>query len=402
MRILHILNHSLPVVDGYSMRSQQILVHQRRQGLDAFALTSPKQEIRDGLVEEIRGVRFYRTDYREAARGISSRPLIKEGLVVRQLHRRLHELLRAERVEVLHAHSPSLNVIAAYLIGRRLRLPVVYEMRSLWEERPEENSLSLCEKVKYLSSRRVETFFLQRVDAVTTISHGLKRELMARGVPEDKVWVMPNGVDATRFTPRPAPQHLRRTLGLEKCFVVGFIGSFSYWEGLDLLVRAMKGVLSQRPDVRLLLVGNDEDQRFKRLADSLGLSDAVTFAGKVEPERIADYYAVMDLCVYPRTKMRLTELVTPLKPLEAMASAKVVLASDVGGHKELIDHGVTGFLFQAGSETELTRKIVELASSSSDHAAIRENARRMVRDNRDWDRIVARYEEVYQLVLERR
>src|SRR5690606_29052867 len=129
--------------------------------------------------------------------------------------------------------------------------------------------------------------------------------------------------------------------------VLGFIGSFYGYEGLDLLLAAMPHVLTALPDARLLLVGGGpQEAALVQQARRLGLDSAVIFTGRVPHERVPAYSSLVDAFVFPRRSMRLTELVTPLKPLEAMAKSKLVLASDVGGHRELMEHGKTGWLFR--------------------------------------------------------
>ncbi len=143
--------------------------------------------------------------------------------------------------------------------------------------------------------------------------------------------------------------------------MVGFIGSFYAYEGLDLLLDALPLMLKRQPEVRLLLVGGGpQDEALKLRAQSLGIADKVIFTGRVPHQQVQGYYDMIDVLAYPRHTMRLTELVTPLKPLEAMAQGRVLVASDVGGHRELIRHRETGWLFRAGSVGALAEAVLEL------------------------------------------
>ena len=399
MKILHVLDHSLPIVDGYSIRSHNILLHQKKCDVTVLAVTSPKHEDPRSTVEEIDGIRFYRALPQEARSGLKALPFIKEVILMAQLRARILEVAQQEKINLIHAHSPSLNGIPAMLVARRLRVPVVYEMRSLWEEFPAGYHPSPFERLRFFISQQLETRLLQHVTSVATISQGLQKEVITRGVPAHRTYVFPNGVDINRFAPRPANEDLKNRLGLQGKFLVGFIGSFSYWEGLEVLLRSLAIVAQQQPQVHTLLVGNDEGNRYRTLAHSLCLHNCVTFTGSVTPEQVSDYYSILDLCVYPRKRMRLTELVTPLKPLEAMAFGKLVLASDVGGLRELVDDTRTGFLFQADSEQDLADKIAHIVTNHRDLQTIGVSARARVIEERDWLKIAAQYKEMYQTLL---
>jgi len=165
-------------------------------------------------------------------------------------------------------------------------------------------------------------------------------------------------------------------------------------------LQALPMILERRPDVRLLLVGGGpQEGELKQLATTLGIADKVVFVGRVPHEKVRDYYDLVDVLVYPRLSMRLTELVTPLKPLEAMAQGKLVAASDVGGHRELIGDGVTGVLFKSGKVEELAIKVIEVLEERHAWPRIKESARRFVEEQRNWRDSVARYENVYQAAI---
>jgi len=182
--------------------------------------------------------------------------------------------------------------------------------------------------------------------------------------------------------------------------VLGFVGSFYAYEGLDLGIRALAGMMATNPDLRLLLVGGGpEEDRLRQLATSLGVSGSVHFTGRVPHADVQRYYSLVDILVYPRRRMRLTDLVTPLKPLEAMAQGKLVLASDVGGHRELITDRYNGRLFAADDATALANAALELLEDRASWDSLRSAGRRFVEQERNWPRSVARYAEVYGPLL---
>jgi len=232
---------------------------------------------------------------------------------------------------------------------------------------------------------------------VTTICDGLKSDILQRGVPEAGVTVIPNAVNVASFAyDVPSDVALRHELGLDDAFVVGFVGSFYAYEGLDLLLEALPLVLREVPHARVLLVGGGpEEKALKAMARTLGIADKVIFTGRVPHAEVQRHYSIVDVLAYPRRPMRLTELVTPLKPLEAMAQGRLLVASDVGGHRELIRDGETGVLFRAGDAAALAAAIARLFSEPERWPVLREHGRRFVENERSWASSVARYRGVY-------
>jgi glycogen(starch) synthase len=271
-------------------------------------------------------------------------PVLRERAQMHALEQRLLEVARDIRPDVLHAHSPVLNAFPALRVGRQLGIPVVYEIRAFWEDAAVDHGTTTEGSLRYRATRAMETRAVRSVDAVTTICEGLRLDLVGRGVPESKITVIPNAVDVENFAfGVPGDEALRAELGLVGKRVLGFIGSFYAYEGLDLLLRALPAILQQAPDVALLLTGGGpQEANLKQLAQELGLQKHVIFTGRVPHADVQRYYNLVDVLVYPRHSMRLTELVTPLKPLEAMAQGRLLVASDVGGHRELIRDGETG------------------------------------------------------------
>lgn len=395
LRVLHVLDHSLPLQSGYTFRTRAILEEQRRLGWETFHVTSPKHTAPGPAEEEVDGLRFHRTVWR--ASGAARLPGLRELSQIRATAARVQALARRFRPHILHAHSPALNAVAALRAGRRLGIPVVYEVRAFWEDAAVDHGTSREWGLRYRLTRAMETFALRRAGHVTTICEGLKRDIVARGIPEARVTVIPNAVNLAAFQFGGEPDAaLKRSLGLEGRTVIGFIGSFYAYEGLDLLLACIPEVLKTLPDTRVLLVGGGpEEPALKALAASLGLGDKVVFAGRVPHREVQRYYSIVDVFAYPRHAMRLTDLVTPLKPLEAMAQGRLLIASDVGGHKELIRDGETGILFRAGDAASLAHAVVRLLGSRERWPQLREQGRRFVERERNWAGSVARYRDIF-------
>jgi PEP-CTERM/exosortase A-associated glycosyltransferase len=398
VRILHILDHSIPLQSGYTFRTLSILKAQRQLGWTTFHLTSPKQGSSCALEETIDDWHFFRTPSRQARIRL---PGLAQFRLIEETTRRLEEVARRVNPQVLHAHSPVLNVIPALRVGRRLNLPVVYEVRAFWEDAAVDHGTAREGGLRYRLSRALETYALHRADAVTTICEGLRSDIVARGIAADKVTVIPNAVDVETFRAgEPVDRVLKGRLGLKDALVAGFVGSFYAYEGLDLLISALPLVLRRAPQVRLLLVGGGPcEETLRQQARNLGVADKVIFTGRIPHGDVARYYGLVDVLVYPRHSMRLTELVTPLKPLEAMAQGKPVIASDVGGHREMIVGGETGLLFKAADRAALAEAIVAATSDSQHRSRMVEAARNYVKSQRTWKLSVGRYQGVYEAVI---
>ena len=394
-RILHILDHSIPLHSGYTFRTLSILREQRKLGWETTHLTTPKHVGCDLLEEEVDGWHFYRTPAAPASS--LHLPGMGEIALMRQVEKRLLEVVDRNRPDILHAHSPVLNAIPALRVGKRAGIPVVYEVRAFWEDAAVDHGTTREGSLRYRLTRRLETYALKHADHVFTICEGLRSDIAARGIPADKITVIPNAVDIDAFDPGGEPDAaLKEKLGLSGSTVIGFIGSFYAYEGLDLLVEALPLILARSPAVKLLLVGGGpQDAALKAQVADLGLQDKVVFTGRVPHDEVQRYYDLVDVLAYPRHSMRLTELVTPLKPLEAMAQGRLLVASDVGGHKELIRHGETGMLFKAGSAQALTDTIIDLLGQAERWPEIKRAGRQFVENERNWARSVANYRHVY-------
>lgn len=395
MRIIHVLDHSLPLHSGYVFRTQAILRQQNAFGWRTWHITGPRHQPGPPGPETVDGVEFHRTP---APAGALARFVgFRERLEMRGLGERLDRLAGQVGPDLLHAHSPVLNALPALRIARRRRVPLVYEVRALWEDAAASHGTGREGGARYRAVRLLETRALRQADAVVVICQGLKNELLARGLPEEKIAVVPNAVDLAELAAEGPPDPaLRRRLGLGDGPVLGFFGSFYGYEGLHLLITALPALVADNPGLRLLLVGGGpEEQALKDLARRLGLAERVVFTGRVPHAEIGRHYDLADICIYPRLKMRLTDLVTPLKPLEAMARGRIVLAADVGGHRELVREGETGLLFPAGDAGALAEAIRGCLAARRFWPAIQARARRFVENERSWRACAARYRDVY-------
>jgi PEP-CTERM/exosortase A-associated glycosyltransferase len=394
MKVLHVLDHSLPLFSGYSFRSESILRNQSTMGVTPVVVTSPKQGSRADEVESIHGIRYYRIKALQDG-GIGDLPFFKEARLIGRLARRIREVAQAEKVDLIHSHSPSLNGLASLRVAGTLKLPLLYEARAFWEDAAVNHGTFRERSLRYRMSRSMESFLFKKADQVVTICEGMRQDLIQRGIKPEQVHVVPNGVDLDFFQPARPDRDLVERFGLNGKPVLGFIGSFYRYEGLRFLLKTIPALTAKLPGAKLLLVGSGYDEQILREM-ARPFADAVIFAGQVAHDNIKQFYSILDVFVCPREQIRLTELVTPLKPLEAMAMGRTVLASDVGGHQELIQHDKNGLLFRAGSEDDFLKQALRAAKDANLRTHLGEQARRYVEGQRSWPRIVSRYPTIYE------
>ena len=396
-RVLHILDHSLPLHSGYTFRTRAILKSLQAAGCEVRAVTGQRHVADGPIVEEVDGLTFHRTPGTA-----SGPPVAREMREVAALRRTIERVAAQWRPDIIHAHSPALCGMAGLKAARSIGVPFVYEIRAFWEDAAVGNGTGTHGSAKYRMTRALENRVVKRADAVFTICEGLRSDLAGRGHDAAKIRLSPNGVDLSLFgEPRRRDNALGTELGLGDGPVIGFIGSFYDYEGLDDLIAAMPGLRDRHPEARLLLVGGGpREGALQAQANSSPAADAIVFAGRVPHDEVDRYYSLIDVLAYPRKKSRLTDLVTPLKPLEAMAQRRIVAASDVGGHRELIEDGVTGVLFAPDDPAAIASALAGLIDRREEWDAMRKAGREHVAAHHDWGRNVARYHEIYSALVE--
>lgn len=395
-RILHVLDHSLPLHSGYTFRTRAILKSLRAAGMEVRGITGARHSKDGPAIEEVEGLTFHRVSDIP-----SGPPGLREWREIESLRKGIEELAADWRPDILHAHSPALCGMAGLRAARRLGLPFVYEIRAFWEDAAVGNGTGREGSLRYRLTRSLENRVVAGADAVFTICAGLRDDLVARGHDSAKIDLSPNGVDLTLFGDAPPRDGaLAEAIGIGRGPVIGFIGSFYDYEGLDDLIAAMPLLHEHHPAAQLLLVGSgpmDEALRAQAAASSAG--ETIVFTGRVPHSEVERYYSLVDVLAYPRKKSRLTDLVTPLKPLEAMAQQRIVAASDVGGHRELIEDGVTGLLFPPDDPPAIAAALARFIDEKYRWPGMREAGRIHVAENHDWARNIDRYRAVYQDLL---
>lgn len=384
MKILHVLDTSVPDTSGYTTRARYLTVEQKSLGVEPIVLTSERFQGYSGASSEtIEGIRHYRSHPKDGF--VRKIPVIAELDEIRELRHRVADVVSEQDPDIVHAHSPSLIGAACEGCCRERDLPFVYEIRAFWEDAAVDRGAVTERSLRYALRRYHETFVAKRADAVITICDGLRRDLEKREVGADRIRVVPNGVDHERFKPLSADRNLEKELGCSDKVVIGFIGTFFHFEGLQDLIRAMPQIVSSNGNAILLLVGEGQMyEELNALAREIGMEDNVVFTGRVPHDQVSRYYSIMDMLVYPRISKRITELVTPLKPLEAMSMAKPTVMSDVGGLRELADAPDVAKFFEAGNVEDLARQCLALCNDPEMRERLGQNARRNVVANWSW------------------
>jgi glycogen(starch) synthase len=385
--ILHVLDHALPELSGYSIRSHHVLRALRRGGLPVVAI-APAADLAtpDRCIDDVPYVTLPRC-----------RPAAASVPRMLALFTALRRQVQARRVALVHAHTPVRTGLPAYLAARTVGVPIVYEMHGLWEDSAVDRRRLRPHSLRYRTGRGLETWLMRRVDSLAVLSHGLVEDARHRGVARRRIVHVPNGVDCARFRPLPRDTALAARHGLTDAFVIGFVGSFFAYEGVDVLVRAFAALRPELPHARLLLVGDgDTGEAVRALVTRLRLDDAVAFAGRVPHAQVPSYYALCDVLAYPRRPSRMTELVTPLRPLEAMAMGRAIIASDVGGLREILRDGETGVLVRGGDAAALAGGLRRLACDAERRRRLGERARAVATAERDWGSLAAVYAAAYE------
>ena len=402
--VLHVLDHSWPVLSGYAIRSRNLISAQHSLGETIQVVTGPLHQLDDPTATDIvlDEVQYLRTPLRGRLASAALRhrwPLLREHEVVRMLRRRLLEIMDRRDVRLIYAHSPALCGLAALQAARQRGLPFVYEIRAFWEDAAHQNGKGTF-SLRSRLTHKLETYVARNADAVAAIAKPMLLDLKERGITANKLFHVPNGVDVERLVPVKRDEKLAHDLALIDRPVFGFMGSLYRYEGVSWLIRAARELRSRGHKFSILVVGRGEDQ--PAVAEAIrdgGAEDYVRVIEHVPHEQIARYYSVVDIAVYPRRTMRLTELVTPLKPLEAMAFGKPVLASSVGGIRELVEDEKTGLLFQPENNDDFCRQAERMISSPALRESLSARGREFVVREREWKTLAKRYSQIYDFVL---
>ena len=389
MKILHVLYQSIPNTAGSSIRSRDLINSQLKNGITPVVITSPFQpplEV-DLKKENIEGVIYYRTFSNNSneivAEGNTSLVIqLKKIIQLVKFTRTVYEVSKKEKVQLVHAHAMFFCAIAALITSFRLKIPMAYEVRSLWEERYKRKNI--FKHVIFSIITYLETFSMYYSDRIVVINNALKDNISKRYFLKNKIIsIVPNAVDVS---------NIKIIEKKNKDLVFAYIGTLSPIEGLDLLIKVFNQLHADGLTNKLIFYGDGIERKNLEL---LALNNPlIQFKGSFLPSQVSQVYSNVDIVVNPRISNLLTNSVTPLKPLEAMAYRKLVIASDVGGMHELINNEKTGFLFKAESESALKKIIIDVLRNKKINVVI-DNAHNEILENRNWQLNSHKYTKIY-------
>lgn len=302
------------------------------------------------------------------------------------------------RVSIIHAASNHVTALPALIAARRLGIPFIYEVRGLWEITEASLKNSWDQSERYDLAVQLEKAVANNSDGILAITPQVAEVLVSRGAERERISILPNAVDSDEFSPLGAHTATREKLGIpEDALVVGYAGSLVSYEGLEDLIEAASLVLSRREDIRFVVVGDGSDLNSLRdRATDLGIADAVIFTGRVSPSEVSHYISIFDLMPCPRRSVTITELVPPLKPMEAMASGKAVILSDVAPLRDIAGEDADrAVLFEAGNVEELAHKILELAADQQLRTDLGRRARQWIVKARTWTSVSEKARRTY-------
>tara|TARA_B100000683_G_C12510596_1_gene560620 strand:- start:2977 stop:4347 length:1371 start_codon:yes stop_codon:yes gene_type:complete len=450
MKVLHVLANSPPDVNGYAVRTHKIL---STVSEDSIGLTSPWYPDRESMVEDyqVDNVKYLRTKHpihldkgltlslkicqkitrfnhmqktiksvsnsrnpeqrKSLLKKIFSAPayllkiiwkVLEEKILIKYFTKRIIQVAKQDNVNIIHAHTPYRVGLPALRAARKLKLPFVYEMRGMWEETAVANGRWLRNGPAYRRFQTCETKVLRKADAIICISETLKKEVISRGVESSKITVVTNAVEKTIGEETiHSPIYEQSIKCLKKgdtTMVVGYIGSLRKMEGVEQTAEAVANLISKGYDVRFfVLTGESGQQDLREYCLNLGISDKAVITGPVPHNQVAPFYNLIDIFVVSRPDTRVTRLVTPLKPFEAMAMGKAVVASRLPALQEIITDGETGLLYEADSMISLSTNLEKLIEDNKLLENLGVRAKQWIMANRTWDVVTKKYQLAYSV-----
>jgi glycosyltransferase involved in cell wall biosynthesis len=388
--LAYILALSLPQdTTGYAMRTQSLVLAMKQQGVNIHCLTRPGFPWNRGFEgppgQEIVGTITYHRS------GDAGHRIPNDLASFCTAERELVTKLKKLRPKMVMAASNHGTAIPAFFAARRLGLPFVYDVRGFWELSRALREPEWGKSDAFVIACELETLVTSEADLVLTLTSSMQRELERRGVDGRRIRIVPNAADPDQFIPRPRSAKLAQKLGIpQNVPVIGYVGSFNFYEGLNDLVAAVTLLAKRGHDFRMLLIGSDSHPHIpiadslRRQAEQNGIGSRLILPGQIAAEEVAEWYSLIDIAPIPRKEVAVTQLVSPIKPLEAMAMGKAVVVSDLAPLAEIVRHGSTGLTYPAGRNDALAQALELLLQDSDLRKRLGLAARAWVVNNRTW------------------
>ena len=415
-KIFYHASQSLPhTSSGYAIRTHGLLSELKRLNTDIEGILRygypldrgdfPINEIEgNDVIDEVEYI--FSLKNRNSAKIINYSEVFRFTSLEKYLNKSVDYLLeeaKKRKPSIIHSASNFVCGYAGVKAARLLGIPSIYEIRGFWHLTQSTKRKGYENSDHYNLSEKFEIETAKLASHVFTITGSIKDILVENGVDESKISILPNAVDIEKFTIKKRDEELEQKLDLKDKIVIGYIGSFVEYEGLDLLIKACKMLYEEVGDVfRLLLVGDgDVFDKLRSLTEDLGLSEFVIFTGRVHHDDVQRYYSLIDIAPLPRKGFRVCELVSPLKPFEAMASGKLLITSNVKALNEIIEHGVTGLVFERDNYQDLAEKLESVVVDEDLRNEIAKNGNLWVKENHSWEKIAKSVTSIYEHLLER-
>lgn len=442
MKILHVLANGPPDVNGYAIRTHGLMkAYSELPNVEVVGLTSPWYPDKDSMAEpiEMDGITYSRSLHPSrmesvkgvamkwsasrgkervaVSRGFKSKSLWKRGtsflfkplrpgwswleekIIFKYFTSRIIEVAKEENAELIHAHVPYRVGLPAFRAARKLNLPFVYEMRGMWEESAVASGRWRAGGLAYSRFRRMETKLLKKANSVICISETLRKEAILRGVNPSNIVLVPNAVNST-LEKNESELYREMKEKLSGRLVIGYIGSLRKLEGVDLTAGAVSLLKSKGVETNLFVLSSESGQEdLRSYCMELGISDSSFIVGPVPHNQVAPFYDLIDVFVVSRPDLRVTKLVTPLKPFEAMRGGCAVLVSDLPALSEIIDDGITGRLFNPGDVKDLANCLEELCRDGNQRERLGQAAKAWVEKNRTWSSVIHGVPSLYEELI---
>ena len=438
MNVVHVLANGPPDVNGYAIRTHGLMkAYSELPNIEVVGLTSPWYPDRDSMAEsiEIDGIRYRRClhparmksvkgtamkwsasrgrDRMAGSDGFASKPMwrralsllfkplrpgwswLEERIIFKHFTSRIIEVAKEENADLIHAHVPYRVGIPALRAARKLGIPFIYEMRGMWEDSAVASGRWKSGGLAYRRFRRMETIVLRAADNVVCISETLRQEAISRGVEESKISVVPNAVGVEIVRSESELFHEMKDK-LDGKFVVGYIGSLRELEGVDLTAEAVSILKKRGIDVNLFVLSSKSGQvELRAYCNELGIAEDSHIVGPVSHDQVAPFYDLIDVFVVSRPDTRVTRLVTPLKPFEAMRSGTAVVMADLPALAEIVEDGKTGLLYPPEDAQALAVKISDLFGDKSKRDSLGQNAKNWILEHRTWESVISKITDKY-------
>ncbi|MGB3859600.1 MAG: glycosyltransferase family 4 protein, partial [Ornithinimicrobium sp.] len=405
---LSVLAQSLPHRSGgYATRSHGILTGLKHLGWDPQAVTRlgfpydrwparSTDEVAD--LDVVDGIAYHRL-LEPGERIYGTTPMAS---YIERFTQRIMGQARSQRAALIHASSFQNNGLAGLAAARRLGVPFIYEMRGLEDLMKCARNPRFAETASYDYMTSLENHIVAQADLTFVITHALREEMIRRGGPADRIEVLPNGVHTSDFEPRERDASLLAELNLTGRKIIGYAGGLVDYEGLDLLVEAADILSQQRSDFAVVVVGDGHmEGRLRRMVQERGLGDLVLFTGRVPHAEIPRYLSIFDVTPFPRLPLEVCELISPIKPFEAMAMGKAVIASSVAALTEIVEPDVRGLIFEKGNSADLAQQLTRYLDSPELQRTMGEAAREWVLAEQDWSDVVTVADAAYHRLINR-